>query len=120
LGGFQDDKWAGVIFGSGRETGVEDAAEVGVMLLRALRHLTRERRGREVAKRLLLYDIQGQSVQHSLRAQQHMPNGAQQQADVRVHGRPRAGCPCARLFRAVMVNFERPGVEYIRLGRIPR
>jgi hypothetical protein len=28
------------------ETGAEDAVEFGVMLLRALRHLTRERRGR--------------------------------------------------------------------------
>ena len=50
------------------ETGVEDAAEFGVMLLRAMWHLTRERRGRELAKRLLLYDIQGQLVQHSWRA----------------------------------------------------
>ena len=50
------------------ETGVEVAAEFGVMMLRALRHLTRERRGRELAKRLLLYDIQGQLVQNSWRA----------------------------------------------------
>ena len=78
--------------GAGRmleETGDEDAVEFGVRM----QHLTRERRGRELVKRLLLYDIQGQSVQHSLRAQQHMPNGAHQQgahqqADVRVNVRP--------------------------------
>ena len=33
------------------ETGVEDAADLGFMLLRALQHLTRERRGRALAKR---------------------------------------------------------------------
>jgi len=70
------------------ETGVEDAADLGFMLLRALQHLTRERRGRALAKRLLLYDIQGQLVQHSCRASQHMPNGLQQQADVRAEDRP--------------------------------
>jgi hypothetical protein len=57
--------------------------------LRALQHLTRQRRGGSW-RSLLLHDIQGRSVQHSWRAQQHMPNmqsGAHQQADVRVSGR---------------------------------
>ena len=40
------------------ETGNEDATEFGVMLLRALQHLTRERCGRSLSKRLLLYNIQ--------------------------------------------------------------
>jgi hypothetical protein len=68
----------------------ESEEQTDLQQLRALQHLTRERRGRELAKRLLLYDIQEQSVQRCLRAQQHMQNmksGAHQQADVRVNDR---------------------------------
>jgi hypothetical protein len=67
------------------ETGLEDAADLGFMLLRALRHLTRERRGWELAKRLLLYDIQGQLVTDR---------------------------SCARLFRVALVNFEHPVILF--------
>ncbi len=52
----------------------ESEEQTDLQQLRALQHLTRERRGRELAKRLLLYDIQEQSVQRCLRAQQHMQN----------------------------------------------
>ena len=47
----------------------ESEQQTELQQVRALQHLTRERRGRELAKRLLLYDIQGPSVQHSLLAQ---------------------------------------------------
>ena len=47
----------------------QETAETDLHQVRALQHLTRERRGRELAKRLLLYDIQEPSVQHSLLAQ---------------------------------------------------
>ena len=70
----------------------ESEHQTDLQQLRALQHLTRERQGRELAKRLLLYDIQEQSVQHSLRLQQHRPNmqsGAHQKVDVCVNGSPR-------------------------------
>ena len=47
----------------------ESEQETELHQVRALQHLTRERRGRELTKRLLLYDIQEPSVQHSLLAQ---------------------------------------------------
>ena len=47
----------------------ESEQQTELQQVRALQHLTWERRGRELAKRLLLYDIQGPSVQHSLLAQ---------------------------------------------------
>ena len=73
--------------GTGRMLQGKGAREAGQ--LRALQHLTLQRRGGSW-RSLLLHDIQGRSVQHSWRAQQHMPNmqsGAHQQADVRVSGR---------------------------------
>ena len=47
----------------------ESEQQTEMQQVRALQHLTRDRRGRELAKRLLLYDIQEPSVQHSLLAQ---------------------------------------------------
>jgi len=41
------------------ETWNEDPTEFGVMLLREIQHLTRERCGQSLSKRLLLYNIQG-------------------------------------------------------------
>jgi hypothetical protein len=71
----------------------ESEHQTDLQQLRALHHLTRERQGRELAKRLLLYDIQEQSVQHSLQPQQHRPNmqsGTHKKVDVCVNGSSRS------------------------------
>ena len=99
----------------------ESEQQTELKQLRSLHHLTWERRGREMAKRLLLYDIQGQSVQHSFRPQQHMPNmqsGAHPQTDVCVRQAARADHSDRPLGhavpRAMFVIFEQQVIHHLR------